>query len=62
MDTVSALFDWWIQRQYEEHLTIVLVRQQEQPQHGGHWNFVVERFTVQLEEGGEHFDVIPTTG
>lgn len=35
---------------HKEHLPLILVRQQEESQHGGVGNLVVESFTVQVEE------------
>lgn len=57
-----SLLDGRVKRHNKEHLPRVLVREQEQTQHRRHRDLVVERFTVQLEERLEHFDVVATTG
>lgn len=56
-----SLFDWWVQRDNEEHLPAILVRQQEETENCGHWDFVVKCFTVKLEKGLENLDVVATT-
>ena len=45
----------------EVHLPLVLVRQKEQPHDSVVGDLVVERLAVELDEGGEHLDVVTTT-
>lgn len=49
-----------IQAYNEKHLTRISMRKIEQAQNGRHRYFVVERFTVKLEECLEHFDIVTT--
>lgn len=50
-----------IQTDHEEHLPGILMRQNEQPQHCGHRDLVIECFTVKLEKCLEYFDIVATT-
>ena len=47
---------------HEEHLALVLVGQQEEPQHRGVGDLVVEGLAVQVQEGGVDADVVAASG
>ena len=56
-----ALFDRGIQVDAKKHLTLILVGQQEESDDGLEGDLVVEGFAVQMNKGGEEFDVVSTT-
>uniref|UniRef100_A0A6B0VER5 Secreted protein n=1 Tax=Ixodes ricinus TaxID=34613 RepID=A0A6B0VER5_IXORI len=55
-----ALLDRGVQAEHKEHLPRVLVRQQEETQHRRERDLVVERLSVELDEGREDLDVVAT--
>jgi len=44
---------------HKEHLPLVLVGQQEEAEHGGVGDLVVERLPVEVQEGGVDADIVP---
>ncbi len=56
---MSALGLVCLRTHHKEHLPLVLVRQQEEPQDGGVRDLIVKRLTVQVQEGGVDTDIIP---
>ena len=56
-----SLLDGRVDVDTEVHLPLVLVRQQEQPHDGVVGDLVVERLAVEVDEGGEHLDVVPAS-
>lgn len=46
---------------HKKHLPSIFVGQDKKTKNCGHWNLVIEGFTMELEECLEYFDVITTT-
>ena len=57
-----ALLDGRVDVDDEVHLALVLVRQHEEPHDVGQRDLVVERLAVEVEERGEHLDVVAAPG
>ena len=55
------LLDGQVDVDTEVHLPLVLVRQQEQTLDGVVGDLVVESLAVEVDEGGEHLDVVPAS-
>lgn len=55
-----TLFDWRVETQDEVHLPAIFVRQKENAQYRIHRDFVIERFSVKLNECRKDLDVIAT--
>ena len=53
-----TLLDAGVQADHKEHLALVLVGQQEEPQHRGVGDLVVEGLAVEVQEGGVDADVV----
>ena len=56
------MLDWRVQVDTEKHLTLVLVREEEESDDGLERDLVIERLPVEVDEGGEQPDVVPTPG
>ena len=56
-----SLLDGRVDVDAEVHLPLVLVRQKEQPHDSVVGDLVVERLAVEVDEGGEHLDVVPAS-
>ena len=45
----------------KEHLSTILMGQYKQSENSRHWDFIIECFTMQLEEGMVYLDIVTTT-